>query len=160
KVFLSRVTETMIGSFLPGCSFSICCAFGNRTSFPRCSIGVTTMKMISNTSTTSTSGVTLISFLMPRPGPTAIAIASALGPQVRQVCRMRVRLAAQLLCHHIQELIGRLRDVHRAGIHPALEKVVEHHRRNRDQQTEGGGHQRLGDASRYGAQAAGPGDGH
>ncbi len=40
-------------------------AWGSTTGFPRWSIGVMTMKMMSSTSTTSTSGVTLMSLLTP-----------------------------------------------------------------------------------------------
>jgi len=40
-------------------------AFGSFTSTPELSIGVTTMKMMSSTSTTSTNGVTLMSPMSP-----------------------------------------------------------------------------------------------
>ena len=41
---------------------------GSATSIPFCSIGVTTMKMMSSTRQTSTSGVTLISLRTPLTG--------------------------------------------------------------------------------------------
>src|SRR5690242_3649539 len=50
------------------CFFSLFDAIGSCTSTPRESMGVTTMKMISRTSTTSTSGVTLISAITPADG--------------------------------------------------------------------------------------------
>src|SRR6185436_6368848 len=56
--------------------FSACGPAGRSTSTPGCSIGVTTMKMMSSTRQTSTRGVTLMSPLtssgLPPPAPNAI----------------------------------------------------------------------------------------
>ena len=54
-----ELTETTSGSSLP----PTCCAlvFGRSTGTPTCNNGAVIMKMISNTSMTSTSGVTLMS---------------------------------------------------------------------------------------------------
>src|SRR5258708_5195981 len=71
----SRLTEMMRSVSLPG-FFTACCPSGRRTSTPCCSMGVTTMKMISSTRQTSTRGVTLMSPLissgLPPPAPNAM----------------------------------------------------------------------------------------
>src|SRR6266851_544079 len=105
------------------------------------------MKMINNTSTTSTSGVTLISFLTPWLGPTAIDIATSVPNQ--SVSKGWLVRSAQLFRHDIEELVRGLRDIDGAGIDPALEEVVEHHRGNRDQQSERGRHQRFRNTCRH-----------
>src|SRR5215470_3576847 len=49
---------------------------GTRTRYPICTTGVMTMKMMSRTRTTSTSGVTLMSERSEPPPPTCIALSS------------------------------------------------------------------------------------
>ena len=66
-------------------------------------------------------------------------------------------MAAELLGDHVEELVGGLADVHRARIHPALQVVEDHDRRDGDEEAEGGGDERLGDTCGDGAQTAGPG---
>ena len=68
QAFPSAVMERRTGS-PPPFRAETCLASGSWTGFPRCSIGVMTMKMMRSTSTTSTSGVTLMSLftdLLPR----------------------------------------------------------------------------------------------
>src|SRR5881275_480559 len=55
------VTVTKRGSGCPCVAVATCRALGSSTCLPRWSMGVTTMKMINSTSTTSTSGVMLMS---------------------------------------------------------------------------------------------------
>jgi hypothetical protein len=66
KVLPSAVTDRRIGS-PPFLSSESILARGSTTAFPRCRRGVMTMKMMSSTSTTSTSGVTLMSLFTPLP---------------------------------------------------------------------------------------------
>src|SRR4051794_21486274 len=112
---------------VPACSSAAFLASGRRTSLPRWSSGVTTMKMMSSTSTTSTRGVTLMSLFGPRTEPVLNAILGyAPG-------------------HLVEDLVRRRRDLHGAGVDPGLQVVEGHDRRDGDDQTEGGGHQGLGD---------------
>lgn len=81
QIFLSVVIETMTDSeSLFSCSMFF--ASGIFTSLPRWSIGVTTMKMMRRTRTTSTRGVTLISFLTPLAPPTLIAMTETPGARL------------------------------------------------------------------------------
>src|SRR5258708_21324563 len=116
------------------------------------------MKMINDKSALYTSGVTLISFLTPWLGPTAIDIATSVPNQ--SVSKGWLVRSAQLFRHDIEKLVRGLRDIDGAGIDPALEEVLEHHRRNRDQQSEGGCHQRFRNTCRHRTQAAGTGERH
>jgi len=72
------VAVTVTGS-TPDLGFSSALAIcGTSTASPASSWGVTTMKMMRRTRTTSTRGVTLISFLTPLAPPTAIAMTESL----------------------------------------------------------------------------------
>src|SRR5262245_17298309 len=70
--------------------------------------GTTTMKMISSTSTTSTSGVTLISDCRPLPGPVWSCMASAL-PRLGALGDQRDALKTRLLdrLHRVTDLAER-----------------------------------------------------
>src|SRR5438309_1684896 len=78
-------------------------ACGRSTSTPVWMSGADTMKMMSRTSITSTSGVTLISDIMPpEPPPVLIAMARSLSQEValhdvEEVVRERVHLRRQHL---------------------------------------------------------------
>src|SRR3954447_6748452 len=106
--------------------FSECSPCGRRTSTPCCSIGVTTMKMMSRTRQTSTSGVTLMSPLissgLPPPAPNAIACllphrggrrARRPGPDPRLV-----------LDEVVDELRGRVGHLHLEAVDLVQEVVV------------------------------------
>src|SRR5262245_8505438 len=114
--------ETISGSvsFLGPLSFSSFAA-GSFTPLPRWSMGVTTMKMISSTRHTSTSGVTLMSDLMPPDLPPAdIPMVASVSVFGRVGARALLVGARHLLGDHVQELVGGLGDVHRASVHPTL----------------------------------------
>src|SRR5438477_12297735 len=65
----------------PCCPTAACLALGSSTALPRWSMGVTTMKMMSSTSTTSTSGVMLMSERTPPLLSTSIPIGLGLHPR-------------------------------------------------------------------------------
>src|SRR5512146_1451613 len=104
--------------------------FGTFTSMPDCNIGAVTMKMISSTSTTSTSGVTLMSAselcVFPLLPVKAITISVVTRAGLR-ACRTALDQV-----HHLQREV-----VHSRPKLPDLaqEIVVGNHRRNRREQT-------------------------
>src|SRR5881397_3433671 len=119
---------------LPG-FFSECAPSGRRTSTPFCSRGVTTMKMINSTRQTSTRGVTLMSLRTSRTSVGLLCLGSMLAP---------------LALHEEVDQLGR--GVGHLDLQPLelLGEVVEHPgRRDGDAETEGSGHERLGDAGRH-----------
>src|SRR5947207_800889 len=131
--------------------------------------GVTTMKMMSSTRTTSTSGVMLMSFLTPLEPPTAIPMAlcqssrGELGAPVLLARRHRTAadvFLLQLGGDDVEQLVRRLRDVDGAGVDPAGEVVEHHDRRDGDEEAEGRRDEGLGDTGRDGAEAAGAGGRH
>src|ERR1041385_7758471 len=82
---------------------------GTRTRYPICTTGVMTMKMMSRTSTTSTSGVTLMSDRIEPPPPTCIDLDSWLR------CSLRLRDQTDVV---EADLAAGLEDVeHRAVFH-------------------------------------------
>src|SRR6185503_13130522 len=101
------------------------------------SIGVITMKMISNTSTTSTRGVTLMSFLGP---------GSCLGP-----CMTLLRTREE-----VDDLGLDRVDVGVQLVDAPVEVVVHPHRRDGDDEAEGRHDERLGDAAGHLPQPALP----
>src|SRR6188474_2063380 len=110
---------------------------GRVTAAPFCSMGVTTMKMISSTSITSTSGVTLmLELTLPLGNSTADS------------------LLLQEEGHHVGGRVGHL-DLE--ALVDIGEVVVAHDRGDGDQEPHRGGHQRLRDPGRHRCDAAGPG---
>src|SRR5688500_6901751 len=110
---------------------------GRFTFAPACICGMTTMKMIRRTRTTSTSGVTLMSGFA-RSGRRTVLL--LLGR--RLVLEVVEELALRLVQRE-QELVGARR-----------EEVEGEHRGDRDQEADRGDDQRLGDARRDRAEAA------
>src|SRR5882672_12260279 len=123
---------------------------GRATEMPCCKKGVTTMKMISSTSITSTIGVTLISEFNPPPPPACIPInqsplatksATDAGHGLIRGSTSPVRrtLWIQLLGAILDEIVNQLgsRVVHfdDEAVHLAGKVVKEPHGRNRDNQT-------------------------
>src|SRR5207237_657278 len=83
------------------------------------------------------------------------------GDRLGADARVRERLVeAAFLEEEVDQLVGGVGDVHRHLLHPVGEVVEHHQRRDGDQQAEGGGDERLGDADRDGGEAAGAGGGH
>src|SRR5881396_1836481 len=112
-------------------------------------IGVTIMKMMSNTSITSIIGVTLMSALT---GTRPLVTDRATG--LRRLLRLEflgedrpAELATDALDEVVDQLLRRVGHFHREEVDLGREVVVEPHRRNRDEQTERRGDQRLGDAA-------------
>src|SRR5262245_22864422 len=109
--------------------FSGLSTVGSGTGFPRCNIGVITMKMIKRTNMTSTSGVTLMSEFRPF-SPSFIPTASL----------------RSLLAH--QERNDLARGLVRIDLQPfdlRGEVVVDEHRDDRDADADRGGQERLRD---------------
>src|SRR5690606_13969258 len=106
---------------------------GRSTFTPCWSIGAVTMKMMSNTSITSTSGVTLISAIPLGPPLLEPAIPDLLGG---------------VPLDEVEEVGGEI--AHLAIQHPDArdELVVEDERRDRDEEADRRGDQRLGDGLR------------
>src|SRR5438876_625420 len=99
-----------------GCGIASGSCFGISASSFTCRSGVTTMKMMSSTSTTSTRGVTLMSFL---------------GPLLADACILLLRPGEEV------------DDLRLDGVHVGLkvfdapvEVVVDPHRRDGDQEAE------------------------
>src|SRR4051812_10023193 len=92
-------------------------ALGSVTGTPVCSMGAATMKMISSTSITSTSGVTLISDIMPLPPPPPEDIPIAL-PQ-------------EMTFDDVEEVIAEGVHLRRQHLDLAGEEVERHDRRHR-----------------------------
>src|SRR5512137_294954 len=124
-------------------------ATGSETSMPRLIIGAVTMKTSSSTSTTSTSGVTLISPSMgvvrrersPRYAEPAFdppdCACIAPGAALREVALDDVQELEREVVHHRREHSG-----------AAGEEVEEDRRRDGGEQTHRGGDERLRDARR------------
>src|SRR5438093_6548998 len=109
-------------------------------------MGVTTMKMIRSTRTTSTRGVTLMSDLtLPLPPPTDMPMS-------------RPSLPCRRVLAHLQEEVDQLgsgvRHLDLEALHPGLEVVVGHDGRYRHEQPERRLDEHLGDTGRVGAQTA------
>src|SRR5580658_10212231 len=121
--------------------------FGTETSMPDCSTGAVTMKIISSTRTTSTSGVILISASEVRVWPELAVKATCGLPLHRVLFGLRADFF-QAVEQFAREVVhARSKLAQRSG-----ELVVGDHRRNRHQQAGGGGDQSLGNSRRYGAQ--------
>src|SRR5262249_26062862 len=125
---------------------------GRSTETSTVASGAATMKMISSTSITSMNGVTLISWTssrssLPWSRRTLIAPRPLFGrrPDRRPGDHAAVEIAADQ-AEHLGGGVAELRPVagDRAGEH-----IVDHHRRNRGREAEGGREQRLGDARRH-----------
>src|SRR5262249_26890182 len=114
-------------------------------------MGAVSMKMRSSTSTTSTSGMMLISASEPRRRPVASAPASALIAILE-----RLRRPDQPALDQVRQLEPEV--LHLGGPVPdlAAEVVVADDGGNRGDQAEEGGDQRLGDPRRYHGQARRP----
>src|SRR5579859_3740849 len=150
------------------------CSFGGSAVNPANSAGVTTMKMMSSTSMTSTIGVTFGVDWTPPPPPADIAIerfSCAYGllrdraaARAGSVELTREPRAAKLARHALDEVVDHfLRHVCHLGrevLDLRLEVVVGPHRGNGDQQTEGRRDQRLGDTTADRGQTAGARLGH
>src|SRR5688500_6782000 len=96
--------------------FSGCWVDGRATSTPDWRSGVTTMKMISSTRHTSTSGVTLISLLTSPPNP-----GGRMAPALRLGPNPDCMTASVLLDEEVDQLRGGVRHLHLE----ALEHVDE-----------------------------------
>src|ERR1700728_3058224 len=136
-------------------STSRCCVisltlrvFGTDTSIPDCSTGAVTMKMISSTRATSTSGVILISASEVRVCPELAVKATCGLPLHRVWLGLRADLF-QAVEQFAREVVhARAKLAQRSG-----ELVVGDYGRNGHQQAGGGGDQSLGNARRHGAQS-------
>src|SRR5687767_8085061 len=118
------------------------------------------MKMISSTSMTSIIGVTLMSALTADWPATSLPVDMATA--AHRLLRLELlgedratELAPDALDEVVDELLRRVRHLDREVFDLGREVVVRPHRRDRDQQTERGRDQRLGDTSRDARQAAG-----
>src|SRR6187401_2059784 len=127
---------------------------GRVTSTPCCSIGVTTMKMISRTRQTSTRGVTLISLrTLKSPEPTLWENPKAIGQSLRAADSAYAGIllahrglgAALLLDEEVEKLRRRVRHLDLEPLE-RIGEVVEHpRRRDGHEQAERRGDEGLGD---------------
>src|SRR5689334_12339631 len=123
-------------------------AVGSRTATPCCSIGATSIMMMRSTSMTSTSGVTLMSLLIPPLAPPrSIAMATSPGSELQTSALRR------LLDEVVDELGRRVVHLDVEVLDARGQVVVDPDRRNRDDQTERGLDERFRDADRDGADA-------
>src|SRR5579859_391775 len=118
--------------------------------------GAVIMKMISSTSITSAIGVTLMSALTADWLLVDMATAAHLGRFRREILGEGAapELGAHVLDQVVDELFARVRHFDRQEIGLGLEVVVDPHRRDRDEQAERGGDERLGDTGRDRGHAA------
>src|ERR1700730_16939040 len=135
----------MVSCLLFSGIFSGTLVSGRATSMPFCSSGVTTMKMISSTRQTSTRGVTLIWLLTSR---------------TRLGLTRRGSIPAPLLHEEVDQLGGGVRHLDLQPLQLVGEVVEDPGCRDGDEETQGRGHQRLGDAGRHRADAARAGQRH
>src|SRR5579862_4128158 len=122
-------------------------AFGTVTCTVFVITGIVIRKMISNTSMMSTSGVVLISDMMPRsssPDPMLIDMADLLVDQRSTIRTLDTGTTDQIG----MQIAGKVPDVVLDDLVPAQQPVVAHDRRNGDRETDGGHDQRLTDGTR------------
>src|SRR5713101_4555220 len=125
---VTTTVRTLSGCF---CGFGLGC--GTSASRPFGLLGATTMKMISSTSSTSISGVMLMSALAPPPAPpTAIAITNsplnACCLSLTALLRRARSLLLQLFCQQADLVHARRADVvHHLDHHPVLRPGVTVH---------------------------------
>src|SRR5215831_5714337 len=148
---LRKRSLSLVSVMTSRCSSSAALAaptFGRLTSIPRYIIGAVSMKMRSSTSTTSTSGMMLISASVPRTRPVASAPASALIAILERLRRPHQPALDQV--RHLEPEV-----LHLGGPVPDLadEVVVADDGGNRGDQAEEGGDQGLGDPRRHHRQA-------
>src|ERR1700722_1079718 len=123
--------------------------FGTETSIPDCSTGAVTMKMMSRTRTTSTSGVMLISESEVRVCPELAVKATGAGlPLQRVKIGLLVRLQADFF-EAVEQFAGEVVHAGSKFAQRSSELVVGDHGRNGDQQAGGRGDEGLGDSRRH-----------
>src|SRR5688572_165134 len=130
KIFFSLVIVRTVFLSVPSSEEAL--VFGRSTSTPCVISGAVTMKMISKTSMTSTSGVTLMSLTaFPRPPPDDMPMVSP--PQHDRTARKV--LTEEVPLHDVEKIRGE--SVHFGLEHPdpRQEVVVRDHGRNRGRQT-------------------------
>src|SRR5215207_8467678 len=158
-----------------GCDFRFC-PWGGTAWKPAAIAGTTSMKMMRSTSITSIIGVTFGSALTPLPPPMAMELppswvrggrllrdraGAAGGGRVELAGEARAaEVARDALDEVVDHLLRRVRHLGRQVVDLGREVVERPHGRDRDEQTEGGRDERLGDAGRDRGQTAGARRGH
>src|SRR5215472_4715560 len=147
KILPSRLTATISASSLSASGIWMgLVVLANSTACPFCNMGVITMKMISNTSITSTIGVTLmLEFTLAPSFRTAIAMVPSGLPPNR----------AGPLQEVIHQFAGRVVHLHVKRLHLAGEVVEHHDGGDGHEQSQSGGHQSFGNTARDRAQTGG-----
>src|ERR1700744_2943273 len=133
---------------------------GTATSMPDCSTGAVSMKMTRSTSTTSTSGVMLMSASADLVRPSALVNATAgllhCFALTRALPLQRILLRPQGdLFHAVQQLTGKVVHARAKFADARGELVVGDDRRDGDDQSRSGGNEGLGDTGCDGAQCRG-----
>src|SRR4051794_16416770 len=103
--------------------------------------GAVTMKMMSRTSMTSTSGVTLMSVIALRPDPVSPPEKANLG-----------RLLEDVALDDVEEIGGEVAHLVLEDPDPRVECVVRDQRRDRRKQSDRGGDEGLADGPRHGGE--------
>src|SRR5271168_1899473 len=122
---------------------------GRSTATSTVASGAAIMKMISSTRMTSMNGVTLISWISPSassPWSRRMLMASLRRRDRRRITLRPLHEVAADHGHDLDAGVGIERAILRDR---TREHVVDHHRRDRGGEPEGGGEQRLGDARRH-----------
>src|SRR6478736_5724172 len=136
----SSGSRSFFSSALSGCRAS-----GRSTAAPPSSCGVTTMKMMRSTSTTSTRGVTFISGARTsrRADMVDFSLEERLAAAVVEPRALGVRAdVADLVLHRVDELAAGLIEAEQDGLTARGEQVVGEHRGDRGEQAERRHHQR------------------
>src|SRR5205823_3471466 len=138
----TRRSRVMVStSFSSWCSICCVCARGRSTFTPLWMRGAVTMKMMSNTSMTSTSGVTLMSVIALRPDP--------VSPPEKANSR---RLLEDVALDDVEEVGGEVAHLVLEDADPRVECVVSDQRGHRRKESHRGGDQGLADGPRHGGE--------
>src|SRR3954463_8397183 len=128
-------------SFSSACSICCACARGRSTFTPLWMSGAVTMKMMSKTSMTSTSGVTLMSVIARRPDPVS-------PPEKANSCRLLEDVALD----DVEEVGGEVAHLVLEDADPRVECVVSDQRGHRRKESDRGGDEGLTDRPSHGGE--------
>src|ERR1051325_10353575 len=151
KTWPLLLTETASGSLLASRLAALVC--GRSIGTPTVSSGADTMKMISNTSMTSTMGVTLISAITGlrrcRRRPNTPECAPPLIPMVNPLAVPLLATLIDLARQNCGKLVGKTLQPLGLPVHLGDELVIENRRRYGCDEADGGRKQRFRDARRH-----------
>src|SRR6476620_10525501 len=149
KTWSLSLTETVSGSL--SCSMLLAWLCGRSIGTPTVSSGADTIKMISNTSMTSTIGVTLISLITGLRRWRRLPKTPECAPPLMAMPAQSLLRAAfvDLTRQDCRELVGKTLQALGLPVHVRDELVIENRRRDGGDKADCGRKQRLGDARRH-----------